>query len=235
MSIKTKDKIKEFSKKINIEFNNINFLKQAFVHKSYLNENHSFELGHNERFEFLGDAVLELVSTVYLYKHFPEKPEGELTNIRASLVNSDSLTDEAVRLNLEAYLFLSHGESKDKNSKARKYILANCVEAIIGAIYLDSGYEKASWFIEKNILYKLPNIMNKELYIDPKTKFQEKAQEVYNITPKYKLLEEKGPDHKKIFTIGLYINSDLISKGKGESKQEAEIDAAKAGIKKNNW
>ncbi len=235
MPIKTKDKIKEFSKKINIEFNDINFLKQAFVHKSYLNENHNFELGHNERLEFLGDAVLELVSTVFLYKKFPEKPEGELTNIRASLVNSDSLTDEAVKLNLESYLFLSHGESKDKNSKARKYILANCVEAIIGAIYLDSGYEKASEFIEKYILYKLENIMKKELYIDPKTKFQEKAQEIYNITPKYKLLEERGPDHKKVFTIGLYINNDLISKGKGESKQEAEIDAAKAGIKKQSW
>jgi len=230
-----KDKIQEFSKKIGIHFKDPELLKQAFVHKSFLNEHHSFKIGDNERLEFLGDAVLELISTNFLYKKFPEKPEGELTNIRASLVNSESLAQEAKKINVESCLFLSHGESKESNTKARKYILANCIEAIIGATYLDGGYEKAEKFVEKYILYKLDNIINNELYIDPKTKFQEKAQEIFNITPRYKLIEQHGPDHNKIFTIGLYLEGKLISKGKGGSKQEAEIGAAKSGLKKNNW
>ena len=230
-----KDKIQEFAKKINIEFKSLDLFKQAFVHKSFLNEHHNFKLNDNERLEFLGDAVLELVVTSFLYEKFPEKPEGELTNIRASLVNSESLAEEANVLQIESCLFLSRGESKESNTKARKYILANCVEAIIGAIYLDGGYETAKQFIEKHILYKLNNIMQKELYIDPKTKFQEKSQEIFNITPKYKLLEERGPDHNKIFTVGLFLDEKLISRGKGGSKQEAEIEAAKSGIKKNKW
>jgi ribonuclease III len=230
-----KDKIQEFIKKIGIEVKNPDLLKQAFVHKSFLNEHHNFKLNDNERLEFLGDAVLELVSTSFLFDIFPEKPEGELTNIRASLVNSESLAEEANNLKIESCLFLSRGESKETNTKARKYILANCVEAIIGAIYLDSGYNNAKKFIEKYILYKLNKIMQQELYIDPKTKFQEKSQEAHNITPKYKLLEERGPDHNKIFTVGLFLDEKLVSKGKGSSKQEAEIEAAKAGLKKNNW
>ncbi len=230
-----KDKIHEFGKKIGLSFKDPELLKQAFVHKSFLNEHHNFKIGDNERLEFLGDAVLELISTIFLYKKFPEKPEGELTNIRASLVNSESLAEEAKKMNLEQYLFLSHGEAKESNTKARKYILANCIEAIIGAIYIDSGYEKAEKFVTKYILYKLENIIDNKLYIDPKTKFQEKAQEIFNITPKYKPLEERGPDHNKIFTVGLYLEDKLISRGKGGSKQEAEIEAAKMGLKKNNW
>lgn len=227
-----KDKIYEFSKKIKIEFNNFDLLKQAFVHKSFINENPGFKLGQNERLEFLGDAVLELVSTDFLFKKFKEKPEGELTNIRASMVNSNNLTSIAKTLGIEKYLFLSRGESKDKDSKARQYILANCIEAIIGAIYLDNGYEEARKFIEKNILKNVDDIVSKKLYLDPKTQFQEKAQELFNITPKYKLLEESGPDHKKNFIVGLYIDTKLISKGRGSSKQEAEINAATLGLKK---
>jgi ribonuclease-3 len=229
-----KDKIQEFSKKIKIEFNNLDLLRQAFVHKSFINENPAFKLGHNERLEFLGDAVLELVSTDFLYKKFEDKPEGDLTNIRASVVNSTNLTLIARRLDIEKYLFLSRGEGKDKDSKARQYILANCMEAIIGAIYIDQGYVYAQKFIEENILRDVDEIVSKKLYLDPKTQFQEKSQELFNITPKYKLLEETGPDHKKNFIVGLYIDTKLISKGKGSSKQEAEIDAATLGLKKED-
>lgn len=230
-----KDKVQEFAKKINTNFNSLDILKQAFVHKSFLNENPGFKLGHNERLEFLGDAVLELVSTDFLFKKFENRPEGELTNIRASLVNSNNLTLVGQELQIEKYLFLSRGESKDKDSKARQYILANCMEAIIGAIYLDNGYNSAKKFIEKYILKNVDEIVDKKLYLDPKTQFQEKAQEKYNITPKYKLLEETGPDHKKSFTVGLYIDKKLITKGKGSSKQEAEINAATLGLKKEDW
>ncbi|MDD3284204.1 MAG: ribonuclease III [Patescibacteria group bacterium] len=230
-----KDKTQEFAKKIKISFNDIDLLKQAFVHKSFLNENQNFKLKNNERLEFLGDAVLELITTDFLFRQFPEKPEGDLTNIRASLVNSNTLSDVAQNLEIDKYLFLSRGESKDKNSKARRYIMADSVEAIIGAIYIDKNYDEAKKFVEKNILYKIDEILEKELYMDPKTKFQEKAQEQYNITPKYKLIGEKGPDHNKIFTVGLYIDEKLISKAEGSSKQEAEINAAILGLKKQNW
>jgi ribonuclease III len=230
-----KDKIEQFSKKIKTPFNNIDLLRQAFVHRSFLNENHSFKLGHNERLEFLGDAVLELISTEYLFNKFPERPEGDLTNIRASLVNSKSLADSGEKLEIEKYLYLSHGESRDKSIKAKRYILANCMEAIIGAIYLDQGYEKAREFIDKYFLCKTDEIVEKELYLDPKTKFQEKAQEMFNITPHYKLLDEKGPDHKKIFTVGLYIEEKLITKATGTSKQEAEVNAAKLGLENKSW
>ena len=230
-----KDKIEQFSKKIEIPFNDIDLLRQAFVHRSFLNENHNFKLGHNERLEFLGDAVLELISTEYLFKKFPERPEGDLTNIRACIVNSKSLADTGEYLEVEKYLYLSHGESRDKSIKARRYILANCMEAIIGAIYLDQGYEKASDFINRYFLCKTNKIVEKELYLDPKTKFQEKAQELYNITPHYKLLSEEGPDHKKIFTVGLYIEKKLITEAVGTSKQEAEVNAAKLGLENKNW
>lgn len=229
------DKIEKFAKKVNIEFNNIDLLRQAFVHKSFLNEHQNFKLGHNERFEFLGDAVLELVITDFLFKKFPKKPEGDLTNIRASLVNSNNLAETAARLEISKYLFLSHGESKDKNSKARKFIMADSIEAIIGAIYLDQGYESANKFIIKNLIHSLDEIIENELYMDPKTKFQEKSQEIFNITPKYNLLKEVGPDHNKIFTVGLFIDEELVAQADGTSKQEAEINAAKLGLKKKSW
>ena len=235
ISHKSKDKIQEFARKINVRFKNINLLKQAFVHRSFLNEHPSFKIAHNERLEFLGDAVLELITTEFLFHKFPKKPEGALTNIRASLVNSKSLYDAAEKLGVGEYLLLSHGEAKDKDTKARKYILANCMEAIIGAVYIDQGYKIATDFIQKNFLYRIEKIIENKLYMDPKTEFQERAQEIFNITPVYKLLNEQGPDHNKTFTVGLYLEEKLISKGIGSSKQEAEVEAAKTGMKKKGW
>jgi len=230
--------MKDFSKleeAIGVKFENIDFLRQAMVHRSYINEHPDFELGHNERLEFLGDAVLEIIVTEYLFKNFPDTPEGELTNWRASLVNSEMLALIALEKKLEDFLFLSRGEAKDKNTKARKYILANSVEAIIGAIYLDQGIKKATIFVKNNMLVKLKDILSKKLYLDPKSNFQEKAQEIYKITPHYKILKEEGPDHKKLFEVGLYLGDKLVTKGTGFSKQEAQVDAATKGIKKEAW
>ena len=230
--------MKNFSlleKTIGIKFKNKNFLIQSVVHRSYLNENPKFKLYHNERLEFLGDAVLEIIVTEFLYKNYPKTPEGDLTNWRASLVNSKMLAMVAKEINLEKYLFLSKGETKDKNTKARQYIVANAVEALIGAIYLDQGIKKSEKFVKKYMLSKLDNILSNELFLDSKSKFQEKSQEVYKITPHYKVLKESGPDHKRIFEIGLYLKNKLITKGKGSSKQEAQVDAATKGIKKYNW
>ncbi|MEA3463631.1 MAG: ribonuclease III [Patescibacteria group bacterium] len=225
----------ELEKQIDIKFKNRDLLIQSIVHRSYINEHPDFALGHNERFEFLGDAILEIVVTEYLFFKFPQTPEGDLTNWRASLVNSKMLAQVANELNLEKYLYLSKGEAKDKNSKARQYIVANAVEALIGAIYLDQGIRAAKKFIKKFMLSKLENILANQLYIDPKSKFQEKAQEVYGVTPHYKILSEVGPDHAKTFEVGLYLNEELIAKDKGSSKQEAQIAAAGKGIKEKKW
>jgi len=230
--------MKNFSKlekEIGIEFKNKDFLKQAVVHRSYLNEHPNFELSHNERLEFLGDAVLEIVVTEYLYFTYPDTPEGDLTNWRASLVNSKMLAEIAGEIKLEDYLFLSKGESKDTNSKARQYILANAVEALIGAIYVDQGIRSAKKFVKAKILSKLDYILSHKLYLDPKSKFQEKAQEESGITPHYRVLKETGPDHNKIFEVGLYLGEELIEKGRGSSKQEAQVEAAEKGIKKMGW
>lgn len=227
--------IKLLEERIGIKFKNRDWLRQSVVHRSFLNENPHFELPHNERLEFLGDAVLEIIVTEYLFNNYPKTPEGDLTNWRASLVNSKMLSIIAEEIGLEDFLHLSRGESKDKNSKARQYILANAVEALIGAIYLDQGIEKSSEFVTKYSLAKLENILANELYLDPKSKFQEKAQEVYKITPHYKVLSESGPDHDKIFEVGLYLADKLVTKGKGTSKQEAQVDAAAKGIEKKKW
>ena len=191
-------------------------------------------MGHNERLEFLGDAVLELIVTEYLYKNY-SNPEGELTNWRAALVNAKMLAQISHELNIENYLFLSKGEAKDKNEKARNYILANAMEAIIGAIYLDQGWDKSSEFIANNILTKLPNILENKLYIDAKSLFQEMAQEKTGITPSYKVISEFGPDHKKTFIIGVYLENKLIAEGEGTSKQEAQTNAAQKGLNVKKW
>jgi ribonuclease-3 len=230
--------MRDFSKleeRIGIVFKNQNFLKQSVVHRSYLNEHPEFELQHNERLEFLGDAVLEIVVTEYLFNNFPETPEGDLTNWRASLVNARMLAQVADKIELEEYLYLSKGEAKDKNSKARQYILANAVEALIGALYLDQGIKAAGKFVSQHIISELEYIISNKLYLDPKSKFQEKAQEILKVTPYYKVLDETGPDHAKIFKVGLYLDDELITVGKGSSKQEAQIEAAEKGIKKKNW
>ncbi|MCK4859214.1 MAG: ribonuclease III [Candidatus Omnitrophica bacterium] len=219
--------------KFNITFKNKNLLQQAFVHRSYLNEHPKCGLEHNERLEFLGDAVLELAVTRHLYKNYPN-PEGELTIWRAALVNSKMLAKIAADLGLNDYLLLSKGESRD-TGRARQFISANTFEAVIGAIYLDQGFEKASEFIKKNLIIELSEILEKKLYYDPKSRFQEKAQEKMGFTPTYEVLGESGPDHAKHFTVGVFLGDKMIAKGGGPSKQVAQEKAAKAGIKKKGW
>jgi ribonuclease-3 len=227
--------LKNLEKIINVRFNNIDLLQQALVHRSFINEHPDFRVGHNERLEFLGDAVLEIIITEYLFVNFPDKPEGDLTNWRASLVNSKMLYQVAKNLNFEEYLLLSKGESKDKDSKARQYILADSVEAIIGSIYLDQGLEAAKNFIFKNVIINLDDIIKNKTYLDPKSRFQEIAQEIVGVTPGYKVLKEEGPDHAKKFTIGLFLEEELVSVGEGFSKQEAQTDAAEKGLQAKNW
>jgi ribonuclease-3 len=222
-------------KSLGFEFKNRDLLIEAFCHRSYLNEHPDFPLPHNERLEFLGDAVLELIVTEYLYKKYPEKNEGELTNWRAALVNAKILGELAKDLGFNDFLLLSKGEEKE-TGKARLYILANTFEALIGAIYLDQGYEVAKNFVEKNLIEKkLPEIIEKGLFKDPKTRFQEEAQERVKITPAYKVLEEWGPDHAKHFVVGVFLGNELIAKGEGSSKQEAEEEAAKNALKIKGW
>lgn len=230
--------MKDFSKLeelIGLKFKDANLLKQAVVHRSYLNEHPDFALHHNERLEFLGDAVLEIIVTETLFRDYKTTPEGDLTNWRASLVNYKMLAEVANELGLEKYLYLSKGEAKDKNSKARQYILANALEALIGAVYLDQGIRPTKKFVKTFILSKLDNILTNQLYLDPKSKFQERAQELYGITPHYKVLSESGPDHAKDFVVGLYLDNELITQGQGTSKQEAQVAAAAAGLKAKNW
>lgn len=220
--------------KIGVVFNNRDLLTQALVHRSFLNENRDFPLGHNERLEFLGDAVLELVVTEYLYKNY-ENPEGELTNWRASLVNSNMLAALTSELDIEEFLFLSRGEQKDSNSKARLKILANVFESLVGAIYIEHGYDTSKDFISRRLLVKLKHILENKLYLDPKTYFQEAAQEQMSITPIYKVLNEDGPDHDKRFTVAVYLNTDKVAEGEGSSKQEAQVNAARKAIEVKGW
>jgi ribonuclease-3 len=219
---------------LGVTFQNKDTLRQALVHRSYLNEHPDFAIGHNERLEFLGDAVLELVVTEYLFLHY-ENPEGELTNWRAALVNADMLAGICAETGVEDHLYLSRGESKDAQSKARRYILANAFEAIIGAIYLDLGWDAAKAFVERTVLVKLPEILKHQLYIDPKSRFQEAAQEKHGVTPSYRVMSEEGPDHAKVFQVGVYIGKDLIATGSGTSKHEAQVAAATDAIKKMGW
>ena len=230
-----KKDLSKLEDELGIKFKNQDYLRQALVHRSYLNEHTTFDLGHNERLEFLGDAVLELVVTEYLYENYPDSPEGDLTNWRASLVNSQMLAILATEVGIEDYLYLSKGESKDKASKARQYILANASEALIGAIHLDQGYKVADKFINKNLIIKLDNILENELYLDPKSRFQETSQDKFGVTPTYKVLEESGPDHAKTFKVGVYIGDEMITSGRGTSKQEAQVKAAEKAIKKKAW
>ena len=229
--------MKDFSlleKRLDLKFNNKDLLMQAFVHRSYLNENPEFVLEQNERLEFLGDAVIELVITEYLYKEYPDKHEGELTNWRAALVNAKMLSSLAEELGFNDFLLLSRGESKELG-KARQYILANTFEAFIGSMYLDLGYDSADTFIKKYLLKKLPDIIRKKLYKDSKSHFQEEAQDKAGITPIYKIIKEWGPDHKKKFTVGVFLNEELVAEGEGYSKQEAEEEAARKALKVKNW
>jgi len=225
---------KSLEELIGISFKRKEFLIQAFIHRSYLNEHRDFPLGHNERLEFLGDAVLELITTEFLFSEYGN-PEGELTNWRAALVNARMLAQVAHEIGFEKYLFLSHGESKDAGTKARDYILANAMEALIGAIYLDRGHAFAQQFIARWILSKLPYVLEHGLYMDAKSRFQEGAQEKVGVTPNYKVLKEEGPDHAKEFEVGVYLGNDLVASGKGTSKQEAQTDAAENALLVKKW
>ncbi|OGZ31782.1 MAG: ribonuclease III [Candidatus Portnoybacteria bacterium RBG_13_40_8] len=218
---------------LGIKFKNKKLLHQAFVHRSCLNENPGIKTDHNERLEFLGDAVLELAVTRNLFNDYPN-PEGELTTWRAALVNSKMLAEISTKLSFNDYLMLSKGESQD-TGRARQFILANTFEALIGAIYLDQGFDKAEKFIKDKLLGELPKILEHKLYLDPKSHFQEHAQEKVGITPNYEVLKEEGPDHAKSFVVGVYLSSELIAKGKGPSKQAAQEDAARKGLKKKGW
>lgn len=215
--------------KLGISFKNKDLLKTALTHRSYLNEHPNFPLPHNERLEFLGDAVLEFVVSEYLYKNL-KKPEGEMTELRAALVNSKTLSRVAREIGIWKYMNLSKGEEKN-TERAKDTILANALEAIIGAIYLDQGIEKVKEFVEKNILKYLPELLEKKSIKDPKTMFQEITQEKMGITPEYKILKEWGPDHRKEFLAGVYLKEKLIATGHGFSKKEAEEMAAQKAIK----
>ncbi len=223
----------QLEQKIGVEFKNKDLLLQALTHRSYLNENPKWHLDQNERLEFLGDAVLELVVTEHLYANYPN-PEGELTNWRAALVNAVMLSEISKQFDLNSYMLLSRGEAKD-TGRARQYILANAMEAVIGAIYLDQGYDKSAEFIQKFVLSELDRIIEHRLYRDAKSLFQEKAQEKVGITPSYDVLEEWGPDHARQFKIGVYLGKELVAEGEGPSKQEAQQKAAEAALQKKGW
>ncbi len=226
--------LSEFQKKTGLEFKDVGLLTQAFVHRSYINENKASGLSHNERLEFLGDAVLELVITDFLYKKYTDKAEGELTAYRSALVNADTCAGIAVKLGMGEHLMLSKGESKD-TGRARQYILANALEALIGAIYLDQGIEKANEFIENNFTPMIEKIISDGSHVDSKSLFQEKAQEFDGVTPSYKTIKETGPDHGKKFTVGVYIGKELVATGEGDSKQDAEQKAAREALKVRGW
>ncbi len=225
--------VSSLAEKLSIKFKDVSLLQQAVTHRSYLNENRSYNLDHNERLEFLGDAVLELIVTEYLYANFTN-PEGELTAWRSALVNGDMLAKIAQGLGVEEYLLMSKGEAKD-TGRARQYLLANAMEAIIGAIYLDQGYENAKEFVLKNVVVKLNEILEKKLYVDPKSYFQEKAQEHEKVTPSYRVMKEWGPDHDKHFIVGVFLGETLVAEGEGNSKQEAQREAARNGLEKKGW
>lgn len=223
----------DFSKKLGIPIKNSELFQESITHRSYLNEHRGYKLNHNERLEFLGDAVLELVVTEYLYHTFPN-PEGELTSFRAALVNGEMLAGIAGRLGIGEFLLMSRGEAKD-TGRARMWLLANAMESVIGALYLDSGYEATRDFIEKNILSELPKVLADGSYADPKSRFQELAQEKAGVTPNYRILKEWGPDHDRHFTAGIFIGEELVAEGEGASKQEAQRSAAEAALAAKGW
>ena len=224
----------KFEEKTGIVFKDKNLLEQAFIHRSYINENSGAKFSHNERLEFLGDAVLELVVTDYLYRKYPQQDEGELTAYRSSLVNANIIGEVAGELGMNEYLLLSKGEAKD-TGKARSYILANTYEAYVGAVYLDQGYAVAEKFIADTLFGRLEVIVEQKLWRDAKSLVQEKCQEFVGVTPAYKVLHESGPDHDKHFTIGIFFGESRIAEGKGKSKQEAEQAAARAALEAKGW
>lgn len=228
------EQFKTFEQGIGVTFADPALLQQAFTHRSYLNEHRDEGLEHNERLEFLGDAVLELIVTHFLYEKYPTHPEGDLTAYRAALVNAVTLAEVAAEIGMNDYLLLSRGEAKD-TGRARAILLANAIEALIGAIYLDQGYDEAGKFVEKYLFPKVEEIMRKKLWRDPKSTLQEKVQDVEGSTPYYSVVRETGPDHDKQFVVGVYVKDNLLAQGSGKSKQEAEQDAARNALEEKGW
>lgn len=224
----------KFEETAGIEFKDKALLKQAFIHRSYINENRASGLEHNERLEFLGDAVLELVITDFLYKKYKAMDEGELTSLRSALVNADTCAEVAIKLGANDFLLLSRGESKDIG-RARQYILANTLESIIGAIYIDKGFDEAKKFIYAHITPLTEEIVKSKAWIDSKSLFQEKAQENLGTTPTYKTVRETGPDHDKEFVVGVFVGGEKLGEGEGKSKQDAEQEAARIALKNKGW
>ncbi len=225
---------KEFERRANVSFRDQALLRQAFTHRSYLNEHKNSGLEHNERLEFLGDAVLELVVTEHLFSKYPNYPEGDMTSLRASVVNADALSEVATEVGMNDFLLLSRGEAKDKG-RARRYILANTFEAFVGALFLDQGYNASRDFVAAHLFPMLEKIVADGLWTDSKSSFQEEAQERAGVTPAYQTLSEEGPDHDKIFTVGVFVGDEQVALGKGKSKQEAEQVAAREGLKAKGW
>lgn len=226
--------LEEFKNKNNITFLNNRLLEQAFIHRSFINENPKTGLVHNERLEFLGDAVLELIVTEYLYTKYPHQNEGDLTAYRSALVNAVTLGEVASTLSFNDVIKLSKGEAKDIH-RARSSILADAYEAFVGALYLDQGYNSVKDFVTRTLLGKTAEIIRKGLYRDAKSFVQEKSQEIYSITPSYAVLSEEGPDHDKLFTVGIYFGDEMIAEGCGRSKQEAETAAARKALEIKSW
>lgn len=219
---------------LDVVFTDKTLLLSAITHRSYLNEHRNATQDHNERLEFLGDAVLELVVTDYLFKTYADKPEGELTAIRAALVNTVSLSATSEALGVNQYLLMSKGEAKDEG-RARQYILANVFEAFIGAIYLDRGFDVARTFIARELFGKTDEIVRKKLWQDAKSRFQELGQEHSSVTPTYQLMSQSGPDHDRVFTVGVFLRQEKIAEGEGRSKQEAEQAAAEKALVAKGW
>lgn len=223
-----------FEQAIGVTFKDKTILTQAFIHRSYINENPRSGLEHNERLEFLGDAVIELVVTDYLYRNYPTQHEGDLTAYRSALVNAVIMGEVASSLNMNDYLLLSKGEQKD-TGRARQTILANAYESFVGALYLDQGYTACNTFVTNTLLSRLDDIIKNKSWKDAKSQIQEEAQERLGVTPSYKVIGEVGPDHDKHFTIGVFFGDKKIAEGKGKSKQEGEQQAALAALEAKGW
>jgi ribonuclease-3 len=224
--------LEKLEKKLGISFNNKDLLTEALTHRSYLNEFPEWHLPHNERLEYLGDAVLELLVSDELFTQFPKYPEGQLTVLRAALVNYQILAKVAEGLGLQHFIMMSRGEKKD-TGKAREVILANAMEAVIGAMYIDQGFLKVKPFVQKFVMSNLDEVVKTKSYKDAKSALQEMVQERFKLTPNYRVLEESGLAHRRIFKMGVYFGDTLIAEGEGASKQEAELEAAKNALKKH--
>ncbi len=226
-----KERYEEFLKRFGLSFRDRKLLEQAFTHRSYINENKRLGLDHNERLEFLGDAVLELIVTEDLYHRFPETAEGVLTAYRSALVRTESLSEAARKMGMNELLKLSKGEARD-TGPARDYILANTFEAFIGALYLDQGLEVTKKLVQEQLLGNIEEIIESGSWKDPKSRVQEYAQERYGKTPRYELISESGPDHNKHFVVAIYFGERKVAEGEGRSKQQAQQEAAKHALEK---